>query len=127
MSILKSIIDSIRASVSNEAFDQMQAREMHGKVVEAIREASSDGTITADEIVAIKELMNDLQISDVEMNSIKLDVLKNLIQQILADHKVTENEMKLFQEVEDGLNFAEGDKAQLQADIDKVKSLFEQK
>ncbi len=125
MSILKSIVNSVRASFSNEAFDQMKVREMHDKIMEAIREASADGTITAEEIAEVKELTEKLEITDNEMNHIKRDVLKDLIEHIIEDGKVSEDEMKLYQEVEDGLEFADEDKDKLAADIAKVKKMYE--
>lgn len=125
MSILKSIIDSVRSSFSNEAFDQIQVRGLQSKVVEAIKEASSDGTITADEVAEIKELTNKLELSDEEFAHIKLEVMQNLIAQILEDNKVTDDEMNLLKEVEDSLKFAEEDQAQISADIEKVKALYE--
>lgn len=124
MGILRSIIDSIKASSSNKGFEQVKAREMHDKVLDAVKEANEDNQITADEIQDIKTLMSDVEISEIEFGSIKRDVLKNLIKHILEDGKVTEDEMALFKEVKDGLAFEDEDKEQLKADIAKVEEIF---
>ena len=70
-----------------------------------------DGEITAEEIADVKSLVEQLEITDSEMGHIKLNIMKNLISKILEDQKVTDEEMALFNEVEDGLNFAEGEKS----------------
>ena len=124
MSILKSIINSIRAASSNEGFEKVKIREYHDKVIEGINQAMEDGEITAEEIADVKGLVEQLEITDSEMGHIKLNIMKNLISNILEDQKVTDEEMALFNEVEDGLNFAEGEKSELEAEIKKVKSLY---
>lgn len=125
MSILRSILDSVRSSFSNEAYEQVALRELQNKIREGVHEASSDGTITAEEIAEIKTMAEKLELTETDMNHIKLEVLRDLIKHILADQKVTEQEMALYKEVEDGLNFEEGETDQLKADIEKVKELFE--
>lgn len=126
MSILKSIVSSIKSSFSNEAFEQIKMNELRTKLTDAIHEASSDGTITADEMSEIKSIAKQLGLSDTDMSHVKRDVLKNLVAHILEDGKVTEDEMALLNEVEDGLQVVEGDKEQLEADMQKVKDLYGQ-
>ncbi len=126
MSILKSIIGSIKSSFSNEAFEQMKMNELRQKLTDAIQEASSDGTITSEEMSDIRGIAQQLGLSDTDMSHVKRDVLKNLVAFILEDGKVTDDEMALLKEVEDGLQVVEGDKEQLKADLQKVKDMYAQ-
>ncbi|MDX2301754.1 MAG: hypothetical protein NW226_03095 [Microscillaceae bacterium] len=124
MSILRSIIDSIRASVSNEAFEKVKQKEYHDQVINAIHKASEDGDITAEEIADVKGLIGMLNITESEMGHVKLDIMRHLLTRILADSKVTEEEIALFKEVEDGLSFAKEDKAHLEDEITQMKALY---
>jgi hypothetical protein len=126
MSILRDIINSISSAISNEAFEQVKAREMHDQILEAIHKTSKDHSITTDEIADVKALMTQLQISEIEMEHIKLEILQGLIDHVLKDNKISEGEMSLLKEVEDGLKVAETDKEKLAEDLEKVKKLFNQ-
>lgn len=122
MSFLTSIISSIKASSSNKAYDQMQAREMHDKVIDAVKQASADNEITAEEITEIEALMDTLNISSSEMNAMKEEVLENLVKHILEDNKVTEQELKLLEVVQKGLKVSENNPGLIK-DIEKIKSM----
>ena len=124
MSILKSIIDSVKSAISNEAFEQVKAREMHDKIVAAIKEVSADGTITAEELTEVKGLLDKLNFSESEFQHLKFEILKNLISQITKDNKVTEEEMSLYNEVADSLKVAEDEINKLKQDVGKMMNLY---
>ncbi len=123
MSILRNLIDSILATTSNEAFEMVKMRELETQVIDAIKDATKDGTITAKEMADISSLVQKLSISSEEFNHVRLGVLENLVDSILADGKVLENEMELLKEVEDSINVSEHEPEELKAKIEKVKQL----
>ncbi len=123
MSILKSLINSLKAAVSNEAFETIQIQELEVQIKEALEQTTADGTITADEIADIKELTDKLNLSSEQFDYIRLRVLKNVVSHILVDGKVSEDEMQLFKEVESSIALAKQDE-ELTTNIAKVKELF---
>ncbi len=123
MSILRSLVNSLKAAVSNKAFEMIQLQALENQIKEALEQVTADGTITADEIADVKELTDKLNLSSEQFDHIRLRVLKNLVTHILADGKVSEEEMKLYQEVESSIALAEQDD-ELKANVAKIKELF---
>lgn len=123
MSFLTDIFNSVRAGFSHEADQQIKSREMRDKVMEAVSKASEDGTITAEEISEIKDLMGKLDIKDSELADIKIKVLRDLTSHILHDQAVKGGELELLAAVEDALDFKTSEMERLKEDIAKVKAL----
>ncbi|GAB4395526.1 MAG: hypothetical protein OHK0053_04160 [Microscillaceae bacterium] len=121
MSILRSLIDSVKSAVSNEAFAQIKARELHDKLLQTIQMARQDNNITADEIADIKQLASRLDITTAELQKIKHDLLEDVVNHALADNVLTAEEKALIQEVKDCLEH-EPDPA-LQARLEKIRQL----
>lgn len=125
MSILTSIINSIRAATSNEAFKQIQSREVTDQIMKAVNEASKDGQITAEEILGIKKLVDDLKMGEDILNDVKLKVLRDLVEHVMKDKKISEEEKKLVSIVEDGLAFKMAQLEKLRADLQTIKHNFQ--
>lgn len=125
MSIVSSIINSIQAAFSNEAFNQIQREDYRKQLMDAITEASKDHIITAEEVVDIQGLVTQLDLSNSDLRNIRVLVMKDLCEHVLADGKITEDEMKLFEALSTQIEFKEGEENKLKEDFDKVKGIYE--
>ncbi|MCS7077561.1 MAG: hypothetical protein NZ455_12670 [Bacteroidia bacterium] len=129
MSILKNALQSIRQAylsltgTKEENEDKLSQQRV--QLFEAIKKASEDGTITAEEMEEVKQMQKFLDITDEVMAEVKIKVLKDLIQKILSDNVVTQEEVALVQEVGRGLQLSESDLARLKPDMDKIEALYE--
>lgn len=124
MSIVKSIINSIQASFSNEAFNQIQRDDYRTQLMDAIKEASKDHVITLEEVMDIQGLIDKLDLSNSDLRNIRVLVMKDLCAHVLADGKITEDEMKLFEALSNQIEFKEGEEGSLKEDFDKVQSIY---
>jgi len=126
MSILKSVINSLKAAISNDAFDNIQLADFRKKIKDAIKAASADHSITAEEIAEIKSLVDKLEINDSELNEIRILVMQDLVTLILADNKITEDEMALFEQISDKIDLSAVEEEKLKENFEKVKNMYEE-
>ncbi|NJL13945.1 MAG: hypothetical protein HC913_13685 [Microscillaceae bacterium] len=121
MSILRSLIDSVKSAVSNEAFERVKARDLHDELLQTIQLARFDYNITAEEVADIKQLASRLEITSTELQKIKHDLLEDVVNHALADNHITPEEKALIQEVEDCLQYEP--EPTLQAQLEKLKQM----
>ncbi|MCS7029373.1 MAG: hypothetical protein NZ519_11475 [Bacteroidia bacterium] len=128
MSILKNVLQSIREAylslkgTNEENEDKLAEQRM--QLFEAIKKASEDGTITAQEMEEVRQMQKFLNITDEIMTELKIKVLKDLMNKILADNIVTQEEIALIQELGRGLQLSSEDFARLKPDMDKIEELY---
>ncbi len=93
-------------------------------LLDALKEAASDGQITAEELTTIEELKNTLELDEKELSQIRVKFFRKVIENVLADHRVTEEEMKLLNELHKGLKFTDSEMIRLLSDYQKVQKLY---
>lgn len=128
MSILKDALQSIRKAylslTGTKEENEENLSQQRTQLFEAIKKASEDGSISAQEMEEVKQMQQFLHISDEVMTEIKIKVLKDIIQKALADNVITKEEVSLIQEVGRGLQLSEKDMERLKPDMDKVEELY---
>lgn len=128
MSILKEALQSIRKAylslTGTKEENEEKLSQQRTQLFEAIKKASEDGTITAEEMAEVTQMQKFLDITDEVMTEIKIKVLKDIIQKALADNVVTKEEVSLIQEVGRGLQLSEKDLERLKPEMDKVEELY---
>lgn len=128
MSILKDALQSIRKAylslTGTKEENEDNLSQQRTQLFEAIKKASEDGTITAEEMAEVAQMQKFLDITDEVMTEVKIKVLKDIIQKVLADNVVTKEEVSLIQEVGRGLQLSEKDFERLKPDMDKVEELY---
>lgn len=128
MSILKDALASIRKAylslTGSKEENEENLSKQRTQLFEAIKKASEDGTITTEEMEEVAQMQKFLDITDEVMAEVKIKVLKDIIQKVLADNVVTKEEVSLIQEVGRGLQLSEKDLEKLKPDMDKVEELY---
>lgn len=129
MSLLNNLINKFQQLFSGSAAPSpnsgraIQARQ---QLFTAILEACEDGVITADEMSDVRTLQAKLGMSDAELNSIKIQVLQNLIAKVMEDNIVTEEEMDFIEQIEIDLQLGVADSLKIKTDIEKVRAMYKQ-
>ena len=127
MSMLKNLINKFQQLFSGSAAptpDSSRATQARQQLFVAILEACDDGIITAQEMADIRTLQSKLGMSDVELNSIKIQVLQNLIARVMEDNIVTEDEMDFIEQIEIDLQLGVADSLKIKSDIEKVRKMY---
>lgn len=127
MSLLKNLINKFQQLFSGSAApspDSGRATQARQQLFVAILEACDDGVITSDEMSDVRALQSKLGMSDAELNSIKIQVLQNLIDRVMEDDIVTEDEMDFIEQIEIDLQLGVADSLKIKADIEKVRTMY---
>ncbi len=127
MSLLKNLINKFQQLFSGSAAPSPgsgRATQARQQLFVAILEACDDGIITADEMSDVRSLQAKLGMSDAELNSIKIQVLQNLIDRVMEDNIVTEDEMDFIEQVEIDLQLGVADSLKIKSDIEKVRKMY---
>lgn len=127
MSILKDLINKFQQLFSGSAAptpDSARATQARQQLFVAILEACDDGVITTEEMSDVRALQSRLGMSDSELNSIKIQVLQNLIDRVMEDNIVTEEEMDFIEQIEIDLQLGVADSLKVKADIERVRRMY---
>ena len=127
MSLLKNLINKFQQLFSGSASpnpDSGRATQAKQQLFVAILEACNDGVITVDEMSDVRALQSKLGMSDAELNSIKIQVLQNLIEKVMEDNIVTEDEMDFIEQIEIDLQLGVADSLKIKGDIEKVRTMY---
>ncbi len=129
MSLLKNLINKFQQLFSGSAAptpDSSRATQARKQLFAAILEACDDGIITAEEMSDVRTLQSKLGMSDAELNSIKIQVLQNLIDRVMEDNIVTESEMDFIEQIEIDLQLGVADSLKIKGDIERVRTMYKQ-
>lgn len=129
MSLLKNLINKFQQLFSGSAApspDSGRATQARQQLFVAIVEACDDGVITTDEMSDVRALQAKLGMSDSELNSIKIQVLQNLIDRVMEDNIVTEDEMDFIEQIEIDLQLGVADSLKIKGDIERVRNMYKQ-
>lgn len=127
MSLLQNLINKFQQLFSGSAApspDSGRATQARQQLFVAILEACDDGVITADEMSDVRALQSRLGMSDAELNSIKIQVLQNLIERVMEDNIVTEEEMDFIEQIEIDLQLGVADSLKIKGDIERVRHMY---
>ncbi|WP_338762687.1 hypothetical protein WAF17_18095 [Bernardetia sp. ABR2-2B] len=127
MSLLKNLINKFQQLFSGSAApspDSSRATQARQQLFVAILEACDDGIITTDEMSDVRALQARLGMSDSELNSIKIQVLQNLIDRVMEDNIVTEEEMDFIEQIEIDLQLGVADSLKIKGDIERVRRMY---
>ena len=127
MSLLKNLIDKFHQLFTGSAApspDSGRASQARQQLFVAILEACDDGVITTDEMSDVRTLQTKLGMSDSELNTIKIQVLQNLIDRVMEDNIVTEEEMDFIEQIEIDLQLGVADSLKIKGDIEKVRKMY---
>lgn len=127
MSLLKNLINKFQQLFSGSAAptpNSSRALQARKQLFAAILEACDDGIITADEMSDVRALQAKLGMSDTELNSIKIQVLQNLIDRVMEDNIVTEDEMDFIEQIEIDLQLGVADSLKIKGDIERVRKMY---
>ncbi|WP_375559535.1 hypothetical protein ACE193_17605 [Bernardetia sp. OM2101] len=127
MSLLKNLINKFQQLFSGSAApspDSGRAIQARQQLFVAILEACDDGIITTDEMSDVRALQSRLGMSDAELNSIKIQVLQNLIDRVMEDNIVTEEEMDFIEQIEIDLQLGVADSLKIKGDIERVRKMY---
>lgn len=127
MSLLKNLINKFQQLFSGSAAPNptsSRATQARQQLFTAILEACDDGIITSDEMSDVRALQSKLGMSDVELNSIKIQVLQNLMDRVMEDNIVTEDEMDFIEQIEIDLQLGVADSLKVKGDIGKVRKMY---
>lgn len=127
MSILKDLINKFQQLFNGSAAptpDSARATQARQQLFVAILEACDDGVITTEEMSDVRALQSRLGMSDSELNSIKIQVLQNLIDRVMEDNIVTEEEMDFIEQIEIDLQLGVADSLKVKADIERVRRMY---
>lgn len=127
MSLLTNLINKFQQLFSGSAApkpDSGRATQARQQLFVAILEACDDGVITADEMADVRTLQAKLGITDAELNSIKIQVLQNLIDKVMEDNIVTEEEMDFIEQIEIDLQLGVADSLKIKGDIERVRRMY---
>ncbi|WP_041263740.1 hypothetical protein [Bernardetia litoralis] len=127
MSLLKNVINKFQQLFSGSAAptpDSARATQAKQQLFVAILEACDDGIITTDEMSDVRALQSKLGMSDTELNSIKIQVLQNLIDRVMEDNIVTEDEMDFIEQIEIDLQLGVADSLKIKGDIKRVRKMY---
>ncbi len=127
MSLLKNLINKFQQLFSGSAApspDSSRAIQARQQLFVAILEACEDGVITNDEMSDVRALQSKLGMSDSELNSIKIQVLQNLIDRVMEDNIVTEEEMDFIEQIEIDLQLGVADSLKIKGDIERVRKMY---
>jgi len=73
------------------------------KLTEALNAAAADNSVTAEEMAELQKLQKELGISEEEFADAKIKLLDGLMDKINADGSISEEEIKLFNQLKLGL------------------------
>ena len=127
MSLLKNLINKFQQLFSGSAAptpNSGRATQARQQLFVAILEACDDGVITAEEMSEVRALQSSLGMSDSELNSIKVQVLQNLIDRVMEDNIVTEEEMDFIEQIEIDLQLGVADSLKIKSDIERVRRMY---
>jgi tellurite resistance protein len=98
--------------------------EAKDALILAVLLACEDGTITIEELTAIRNVSENLNLNDSELNRLKSSALRTLIDHITEDGIVTQEEMNLLNELEKTLQFRAGYDNELKYHLEKVYQMY---
>lgn len=127
MSLLNNLVNKFQQLFSGSAApspDSGRAIQAKKQLFDAILEACEDGVITTEEMSDVRALQSRLGMSDSELNSIKIQVLQNLIDKVMDDDIVTEEEMDFIEQIEIDLQLGVADSLKIKGDIERVRQMY---
>lgn len=127
MSLLNHLVNKFQQLFSGSAApspDSGRAIQAKKQLFDAILEACEDGVITTEEMSDVRALQSRLGMSDSELNSIKIQVLQNLIDKVMDDDIVTEEEMDFIEQIEIDLQLGVADSLKIKGDIERVRQMY---
>jgi hypothetical protein len=78
-------------------------KEAINKLKEALSKAALDNALTVEELAEVQKLQKELNITEEEMHDIKIDLLEILMEKISADGIISEEEIKVFNQMKTSL------------------------
>ena len=96
--MFKNLLTSVKSLLHNEGKETAIK-----KITELLNNSLADNTITPDELAELHKVQTELGLTDADMADVKLKIVDTLMDKINADGKVSEDEVKMFNDLKTNL------------------------